>query len=296
MTAAWAAVTLTFFTLRFASGDPLAGLLAQGLATPEQAEGMRRRLGLDLPLGDQYFRFLAGLPRGDFGRSLFTGRPVTEIVAEQLPHTMALGASAFVVGLLLGAAVGIAAGWSRSRWAARSAEGVAVLSTSLPVAFTGLVALWAAGRAPIDAMPLLSGGPPGLLLPALVLGFASSGAIAKVIGAGLRDSLGASFVLAARARGLGRGRRLLWHALRPVLGTALSLAALEAAFLFGGTVITETIFARPGLGRLLVGSILQGDYPVAQGVVVLAALLYTATQIVGDFAVQLTDPRARPGA
>lgn len=295
LTAAWAAVTLTFFSLRLAAGDPLAGLLAQGLATPEQAEALRRSLGLDLPLGEQYVRFLAGLPRGDFGRSLFTGRPVTEIVGEQFPNSMALGASAFAVGLLLGAALGIAAGWARSRWAAKAAEGAAVLSTSLPVAFTAVVALWILGRAPNEATNLLARGAGGLFLPALVLGFASSGAIAKVVGAGLRESLGAPFVLAARARGLGRGPRLLWHALRPILGTALSLAALEAAFLFGGTVITETVFARPGLGRLLVGSILQGDYPVAQGVVVLAALLYTLTQIVGDLAVQWTDPRWRAG-
>ncbi|MGH2626595.1 MAG: ABC transporter permease, partial [Anaerolineales bacterium] len=134
VTAALAAVTLTFFSLRFASGDPLAGILAQGLATPEQAEALRRSLGLDLPIGEQYLRFLAGLPRGDFGRSLFTGRPVTEVVAEQLPHSLALGASAFAAGLLLGAALGIAAGWARSRWTARAAEGLAVLGTSLPVA------------------------------------------------------------------------------------------------------------------------------------------------------------------
>jgi ABC-type dipeptide/oligopeptide/nickel transport system permease component len=132
-----------------------------------------------------------------------------------------------------------------------------------------------------------------LLLPALVLGFASSGAIARVVQFGLTESLQAPYVLAARARGLAPGLRLLWHALRPVLPPVISLGALEAAYLFGGTVVTETVFSRPGLGRLLVSAILQGDYPIAQGLVALAALFYTASHLLADGAAMALDPRLR---
>jgi ABC-type dipeptide/oligopeptide/nickel transport system permease component len=159
------------------------------------------------------------------------------------------------------------------------------------VAFTGILALWLVGNLAGRGGASAGFGGGGLLAPALVLGFASSGAVARALGAGLRENLTAPFLLAARAHGLGRGPRLLWHALRPSLAAAISLVSLEAAFLFGGTVVTETVFARPGLGRLLVGSILQGDYAVAQGVVVFAALLYTLTQVAGDLAAQWVDPR-----
>lgn len=290
LTAAWAAVSLTFFSLRLAGGDPLAGLLAQGLVSPAQMEALRRSLGFDLPIGEQYVRFLAGVVRGDLGRSLYSARPVSDIVREQIPSSLALGSAALAIGILIGLALGIGGGWAKHRWVARFSESLAALSLSLPVAFTGILALWMVGNlAGRGGSAALGAG--GLLAPALVLGFASSGAVARSLGAGLRENLTAPFLLAARAHGLGRGPRLLWHALRPSLAAAISLVSLEAAFLFGGTVITETVFARPGLGRLLVGSILQGDYAVAQGVVVFAALLYTLTQVAGDLAAQWVDPR-----
>jgi ABC-type dipeptide/oligopeptide/nickel transport system permease component len=274
-----------------AAGDPLAGLLAQGLVSPAQMEALRHAFGFDLPIAEQYVRFLAGLARGDLGRSLYSARPVSDIVREQIPNSLALGGAALAIGILMGLVLGVGGGWVRHRWASRFAESLAVLSTALPVAFTGILALWLFGTLAGHAGAAAGFAGGGLLAPALVLGFASSGAIAKTLGAGLRENLTAPFLLAARAHGLGRGPRLLWHALRPSLATAISLVSLEAAFLFGGTVITETVFARPGLGRLLVGSILQGDYAVAQGIVVFAALLYTLTQVAGDLAAQWVDPR-----
>jgi ABC-type dipeptide/oligopeptide/nickel transport system permease component len=132
-----------------------------------------------------------------------------------------------------------------------------------------------------------------LLLPALALGIASSGALARVIQSGLEDNRDAPYLLAARARGVRHGPRLVWHALRPVLPLAISFLALEAALLLGGTVVTETVFARPGLGRLLVSSILIGDFPVVQGLVLLAAVIYTLTHVVADSLSAIIDPRLR---
>lgn len=289
---AWAAVSLTFFALRIGAGDPVSTLLAQGLASPAQAEELRRQLGLDQPLVHQYLQFLAELARGRLGDSLYTAQPVETMIAQQLPATLQLASVGLLLAVGFGLALGIMAAWKERLLAGRASDSLAGLATALPVAFTGILAILLSGVLrgvlPAEAWTVAR----RLLLPGLVLGFASSGAIARVVQAGLRESLRAPYLIAARARGL-TSTRLLWHALRPALPPAISLSALEAAYLFGGTVITETVFSRPGLGRLLVGSILQGDYPVAQGIVVLAALLYTFTQVLADAVALLLDPRHR---
>ena len=285
---AWAAVSVTFLALRLAAGDPVASLLAQGLASTEQADALRHQLGLDLPLAQQYLRFLTSLARGDLGRSLYTGQPVAQVIGEQLPYTAELAAAGLAVALVLGLLLGLLATREDRQRKFPLALGIAGLATALPVAFTGILAILVAITA--SAAPTLLR---GILLPALVLGFASSGAIARLIQAGLQETLNAPFILAARARGLPRGPRLLWHALRPALPPVISLIAVEAAFLFGGTVITESVFSRPGLGRLLVTSILQGDYPIAQGLVVLSAIAYSASHILADVIALALDPRLR---
>jgi peptide/nickel transport system permease protein len=285
---AWAAVTATFLALRLAGGDPVASLLAQGLASKDQAAALRHDLGLDLPLLQQYIRFLGSLVRGDLGRSLYTGQPVTQIIREQIPYTAELAALGLLVALVAGMLVGLLATREDLLHQLPLASGLAGLATAFPVAFTGILAILAAiasGAAPV----LLR----GVLLPALVLGFASSGAIARLIQAGMQETLNAPFMLAARARGLRYGPRLLWHALRPALPPVISLIAIEVAFLLGGTVVTENVFSRPGLGRLLVTSILQGDYPIAEGLVVLSALVYTATHVAADVLSFTLDPRLR---
>ena len=266
----------------------MASLLSQGLASEDQAAALRHELGLDLPLLQQYAHFLTSLLRGDLGRSLYTGQPVTQIITEQLPYTARLAGLGLIIALVAGMLVGLLATREDRLRRFPLASGVAGLATALPVAFTGILAILAAIAS--GTAPALLG---GVLLPGLVLGFASSGAIARLVQAGLQDTLSAPFVLAARARGIRYGPRLLWHALRPALPPVISLIAVEAAFLFGGTVVTENVFSRPGLGRLLVTSILQGDYPVAQGLVVLSALVYTTTHVAADILSFALDPRLR---
>jgi peptide/nickel transport system permease protein len=289
---AWAAVTITFFALRLGAGDPTASLLAQGLATPEQAQSLRHELGLDRPLLAQYLAFLAGLTHADLGPSLYTGRPVLQIIGEQAPSTLELAGLGLLLAVALGLLLGVMAAWYEGRATGRAASALAGLATALPVAFTGILGLLLFVGVPAQATPLLT---PirRMVLPGLVLGYASSGAIARVVQAGLSESLVRPYILAARARGVRPRARLLWHALRPALPPAVSLGALEAAYLFGGTVVTETVFSRPGLGRLLVSAILQGDYPIAQGLVVVAAVVYTASHFAADALAMTIDPRLR---
>jgi ABC-type dipeptide/oligopeptide/nickel transport system permease component len=294
---AWVTVTATFFALRIAAGDPLASLLSQGLVNPTQVEQIRVSLGLDQPLHIQYLQFLSSLIRADLGRSLYTNRPVYRIILEQLPSTIELALTALLIALILGVMIGTLAAWKRNSHQATIAESISGLATALPVAFTGILAIWLVtlllqsvlGNSGIIRLK-------DLVLPALVLGFSSSGPIARVVQAGLEESIQKPYMLAARARGVSGGLRLFWHALRPALPPVISLGALQAAFLFGGTVVTEMVFSRPGLGRLLISSILQGDFPIAQGIVILAALLYTTSHHLADIVAFLIDPRLEGGS
>jgi peptide/nickel transport system permease protein len=290
---AWAAVSLTFFALRLVAGDPIASLLSRGLASPEQAENLRHSLGLDTPLHIQYLKFLSGFLRGDLGTSLYTGRPVSTVITEQLPATLELAFAGFSLALLIGLSLGIVAAWKQHDFIGRCSAAIAGLSTSIPVAFTSILALliYSFGMRLFPGVDFSA--TRRLFLPALILGFSSAGAIARVVHTGLLESMKEPYILAARARGIPQGLRLLWHALRPALPPAVSISALEVAYLFAGTVVTETVFSRPGLGRLLVNSILQGDFPIAQGLVAVSALFYTFSHITADILAFIIDPRLR---
>jgi ABC-type dipeptide/oligopeptide/nickel transport system permease component len=291
---AWSAVSLTFFALRIGIGDPVDSLLSQGLATAEQAQALRHDLGFDLPLPLQYLRYLFQLLRGDMGTSLYTNRPVSQVIAEQTSATFELALGAFAVALILAIALGVISAWRKRSTSGWLANAIAGLATSLPVAFTGILAILLLSSVLSNFQPnQITGWLQRSFLPVLVLGFASAGGIARVVHAGLRESMELPHMTAARARGIGGARLLFKHGLRPALPPVISMSALQAAFLLTGTVVTETVFARPGLGRLLVTSILQGDYPVAQGIVALAALLYTATGLVADLLSMILDPRLR---
>lgn len=291
---AWSAVSLTFFALRIGVGDPVASLLSQGLASPQQAQALRHDLGFDLPLIQQYLRYLLQLLRGDLGTSLYTARPVSRIISEQFPSTLQLALGAFMFAIILALILGTVAAWRKDSRGGRLANALAGLATALPVAFTGIIAILALSIFLSLFQPgQITGWLQHNLLPVLVLGFASAGGIARVVQAGLQGTIETPYVRSARARGLTEKRLLLIHALRPALPPVVSMSALQAAFMLTGTVVTETVFARPGLGRLLVTSILQGDYPVAQGVVVLAAVIYTMSGLVADLISLALDPRMR---
>ncbi|MBN1266841.1 MAG: ABC transporter permease [Anaerolineales bacterium] len=289
---AWTAVTLTFFALRATTSDPTVNLLAQGLASPEQVARLNASLFLDQPLLTQYGHFLLGLLNGDLGISFYTHRSVTLTLAEQLRPTLELGALSVLFLLVFAALLGITAAWQHNKPAGRAASWLADMLTTLPVALVGLLFLYlfASIRQHYGTGSSVFY---TLALPAFVLGLSMSGAVARILKSSLLDVLQEPYILAARARGLRKNGRLLWFALRPALPPAVSLSALEIAYLFSGTVVTENIFSRPGLGRLLVSSILQGDFPVAQGVITLAALFYTLTHFFAQTLSLLIDPRLR---
>ncbi len=288
----WAVVTLIFALVHLLPGDPAETMLARAGASPEAVTALRAELGLDRPLPSQYAGWLAGLLRGDLGDSLFNGRPVAALVREQAAHTFALAGAAFAWAVILGLGLGIAAGSRPGSGRDRLASALAVTGVAVPVFWSGLLLIWLFS---VRLGWLPSGGADGwrsLVLPSFVLGFASAGPIARLARASLIDILDEPYILAARARGVPSQRVLLHHVARNAVVPVLTVAGLQLGFLLGGTVVTETLFNRPGLGKLLVDAILWRDLPLVQGVALVVALTYVLANLAVDLAAGWLDPRA----
>lgn len=293
----WATATLTFFAIHLAPGDPATAQLAKSGASAAAIDERRTALGLDAPLEVQYARYLSDLFRGDLGRSWHSNQPVTHIIGEALPSTLALTLAATGVALLLGLTLGTVAALARHRrqhvWLDTAGMTLALSGLSTPVALSGLVGILILSLN-LGWLPATGqGSPRHLLLPALVLGWTSAGSLARLTRDRLLDVLERPYIVAARARGIP-GPRLLWrHVSRVAMPDVLTMLALQIGYLLGGTVITESVFARRGLGRVTVEAVLGQDLPVVQGIVLLAALVYTLSNLVADLAQLQLDPRLR---
>lgn len=280
----WLAVTLAFVALQLLPGDSVLESLSASGVSREVIEARRQALGLDRPPLEQYGRYLAGLISANMGVSLQDGRPVAEIIAGQAPATvtLALAASAFTltIGLPLGL---LAAGRKRGALVGRLLLGLLI---SVPVLWTGTLLL-ALGDAQSSGQNDLA----GLLLPAIVLGMSGAGALGIVSEGVINDTLPMPFVTTARAKGLRERRIIVQHVLRASAGPILVAFVLQAGFLLGGVVLTEAVFNRPGLGRLLVNATLRQDTPVVLGVVVWSSVLYAGLLLAADLLARLLDPR-----
>jgi peptide/nickel transport system permease protein len=289
----WLAVTLAFVAMQVTPGDPAQALLAASGATPEEVAERRAQLGLDDPLLTQYARYLWSLVRGDLGKSWLHSRAVGRMLLEQFPSTAELAVAATVVGVALGLILGVLAALRQSTWLDTIATAVAVLSLSTPTYWSGILAIFLFS---LQLHWLPSGGEGSLrhlVLPVLVLGFALSGSIARLVRARLVEVMREPFVLAARARGLSAWRVIFTHVLRSALAPALTVVALQFGFLLGGAVVTESVFSRRGLGKLAIEAITWRDLPVVRGVVVFGALAYVLVNLMGDLAQAWLDPRLR---
>jgi peptide/nickel transport system permease protein len=285
--------TLVFVVLRLLPGDPAEVMLSEAGGSAAAIAELRGELGLDDPLLLQYGRYLLNLLRGDLGTSLFSRRPVLRLIAEQLPSTLELALAAMLVALLVGIGLGVAAAVKQGTWWDRLAMALSIAGVSLPIFWTALLLIWLLSLR-LGWLPATgSGGPAHLVMPALVLGFASAGAIARLVRASLLEVFYQECVNTARAKGLSEGLILLRHTARNALIPVITIAGLQFGFLLGGAVVTETIFARPGIGRLLVNAILWKDLPLVQGIALLAALSYTLVNLAVDLAYGILDPRIR---
>jgi ABC-type dipeptide/oligopeptide/nickel transport system permease component len=291
----WGVATLVFIILRLLPGDPAALMLSEAGGSAQAIAELRAELGLDESIPIQYAHYLARLVQGDLGTSLFTQRSVVTTIAEQLPSTVELAIAAMLIAITLGTALGIMAAARHGTWLDTSIMAVSVTGISIPVFWSAILLIWLFALI-LGWLPATGqGGISHLVLPALVLGFASAGAITRLVRASLIEVMDQDFVNTARAKGLAEGTILLRHALKNAFIPVTSIIGLQFGFLLGGTVVIETVFSRPGIGRLMVNAILWKDLPLVQGIVLLVALVYTLVNLATDVVYAYLDPRIRYG-
>jgi peptide/nickel transport system permease protein/oligopeptide transport system permease protein len=289
----WAVVTLTFIALYLVPGDPAQVLLSESNASAAEIAERRDELGLNDSLAVQYGRYLCRLLQGDLGRSFFTGRPVTATILEQLPATFTLALAAMVVAVTTGLGLGLLAAVRPGSWLDIVVTGLATMGISTPVFWSGLLAIWLFALV-LGWLPATGqGGLEFLILPASVLGFSAAGAVARLTRASVLDVVDKPYIHVARSKGLPPRPLLLRHTLRVALLPIITVIGLQFGFLLGGTVVTETIFARQGLGRLVVSAILRKDYPIVLGVVLVGVVGYVTVNFVTDLLYGALDPRIR---
>jgi peptide/nickel transport system permease protein len=284
--------TLVFSLIHLIPGDPAQAMLGEA-ASQQDVSALRGRLGLDRPMLEQYASFLSGAVRGDLGTSFRTGRPVVSQIIERLPATAELAAAAMFVALLVSIPLGIAAAVWRGTVVDHSAMVLALSGISIPNFWLGpLLAIVFAielGWLPVSGR----GTAAHLILPAISLGAALAAILARMTRATLLEELRGQYVLAARARGVSRSRAVLRHAFRNSLIPVVTLIGLQFGAVLTGAVITETVFAWPGIGRLLIQSIGFRDYPLVQGCILLIAFTYVGVNLLTDLIYGVLDPRIR---
>lgn len=312
---------LTFFIAHVVPADPVLVALGEH-AREDQIQAYRRAYGLDRPVGVQYLIYIRRLLTGDFGISIRTRRPVAEDLREFFPATVELGGAAWAVALLLGIPAGILSALYKDRIFDHLSRIGALMGASMPVFWLGLLLLgtfyyrlrWlpGPGRMDVSAIPppsrtglllvdgILAGDGAAwwnalrhLVLPALTLGLFSTAVIARMTRSAMLEVLYQDYIRTARAKGLARVRVVLRHALRNAMIPTLTIVGISFGNLLGGAVLTETIFAWPGLGRYATTSAISLDFPAVMGVTIVAAVIYTAVNLVIDLLYAKLDPRVR---
>ena len=291
---------LVFLLIHAAPGGPLAIYLANPNVRPEDIERLRRALGLDRPLWVQYWSWLTAFARGDWGYSFSDGRPVIARIAERLPATLELAAVSLAGALLVTLPAGVAAGVRRGRWVDRATSALATAGISLPAFWFGLVLqiVFATG---LGWLPSSGRSTPGaddfgdhvshLVLPALVLIVVQAAAWSRYLRGSVIDTLAEPFVAAARARGIPRRQVLVRHVLRNAIGPVLAVVMVDAALLVSGAVVTESVFAWPGIGSLFTEALARRDYTVLMALLMLTSTAIVVLNLVADLAHALVDPR-----
>jgi ABC-type dipeptide/oligopeptide/nickel transport system permease component len=284
--------TLVFSLIHLVPGDPAQAMMGDGAAPQDVAE-LRKSLGLDQPLLQQYVTFLGRAIKGDLGRSFRTGQPVTAMIAERVPATAELAVAAMIVAILIAIPLGVIAAVWRGTAVDYSAMTFALAGVSIPNFWLGPV-LAIVFAVELGWLPVSGRGTPAhLILPAISLGLALAAILARMTRASLLEELNELYVRAARARGVSRALAIPGHALRNSMIPLLTIIALQFGAVLTGAVITETIFAWPGIGRLLIQSIGFRDYPMVQGCILLIATTYVTVNLVTDLMYGVLDPRIR---
>jgi peptide/nickel transport system permease protein len=291
---------VVFSILHIAPGDP-AALIAGDQATPEQILDIHAKLGLDLPLYEQFFKWLGRALTGDFGVSIFSNKPVALLFQQRLEPTIALTVMTTIVTVLLSIPIGVLAAWKAGSWIDRAVMSFAVLGFSFPVFVIGYILIYVFSiklrLLPIQGFrPLSEGLWPflsHLILPSFALGMSFMALIARITRASVLEVLSQDHIRTARAKGLPARQLLFSHALPNAAVPIVTIVGVGVAILLGGVVVTESVFAIPGIGRLVVDAILSRDYPVIQAVLLVFSFTYVIVNLAIDLLYVVIDPRIR---
>jgi glutathione transport system permease protein len=287
---------LCFCLMQVVPADP-AAIIAGPDAKAETIAAIRLELGLDRPIIIQFAEYIWRVAHGDLGRSIISNKMVIEEIASTMGPTLELMFAGMLFAIPIGMALGTIAAVKRGTLVDRAIMAVAVAGVSMPIFFIGLILIqyvgykW--GLLPFlgRSGPVWAGGLPNLILPALTLGSVLIGPIARLTRTSVLEVLGADYVRTARAKGLRERVVIVHHALRNALIPVVTLIGLQAAFLLGGAVLTETMFSWPGVGRLAVGAIISSDFPTAQGAIMILALAFLMINLIVDVLYVYLDPR-----
>ena len=291
---------IVFSLIHLTPGDPAISMLGEE-ATPQAIAALRTKLGLDQPIPVQYVKWLGSVLRGDLGRSIRSNQPVGEAIRERLPVTVELAILAMIVSLAIAIPAGIIAAMRRNSALDASTTVVALLGVSLPNFFLAILLVLVFGLKlgwlpPFGYKPLAQD--PGgnlklMVLPAITLGTALAAIVTRMMRSSLLEVLDQDYIRTARAKGLRESQMVRFHALKNALMPVVTIVGLQIGGLLGGAIITETIFALPGIGRLLVDSIFQRDFPLVQGVVLFVSLAFLFSNFAVDLVYAYLDPRIR---
>jgi peptide/nickel transport system permease protein len=292
------ASVLIFAIVTLAPGDPVRAKLGTE-ATAEQVTAERQRLGLDQPLPVRYVVWLSDVVHLNLGRSLINSRPVTTLIGDAFPNTLRLALTAFILSLALGIPLGSLAAVHRDSRLDSLITGVASIGLAIPAFWLGLM-LILLFAVTLQLLPPSGIGTPGqpwyvslrfLLLPMVTIAVSNTAVIARFVRSAMLDTLGADYVRTARAKGVGEQTVLRRHALRNALIPVVTVLGIQFGRLLGGAVVTEAVFAYPGIGFLVVSSIQNRDYPVVQGTLMLVVIIFLLTSMIVDVSYAYLDPR-----
>jgi ABC-type dipeptide/oligopeptide/nickel transport system permease component len=283
-------LVVTFLLLRVAPGDPVEAMVGER-ADAETIARLRKELHLDEPLISQFGHYTAGVLRGDFGNSYITQRPIIRDIRERFPKTLLLAGSAMLLATILGITLGVLSAQNPGGWFDRLGLGVAYLGISFPVYWVGLILILIFAVILRWLPPSGYGGVKYLILPAFALGSRSIAFLGRMTRSAMLEVLGGDFVRTARAKGLRERVVVVRHALRNALIPVITVLGLDFGYYLTGSILTETIFSWPGLGRYVVNAITRRDLPAIQGSVLFLSVVFVLVNLLTDLAYAKADPR-----
>jgi ABC-type dipeptide/oligopeptide/nickel transport system permease component len=285
---------LTFLMLQLIPGDPVAAMfIGQGGASAEQLDAIREDLGLNDSIPVQYVNYMRNLLQGDLGTSIRTKQPVADMISSNLPSTIKLTLGSMAIAMVFGVVLGVIAAIKRGSVVDSIVMFISLAGVSMPSFWLGLllISLFAIR---LNWLPIIGGNDlKGLILPATALGFAAAATIARMVRSSLLEVLGEQYIVTARAKGLNERGVIVRHALRNATIPVLTVVGLQFGSLLAGAVIIEQVFARQGIGRMLVTALQSRDFPVAQGGVLFVATVYVLMNLLVDLLYGVVDPRIR---